>query len=330
MASREPGAGVPTIGPSNPPTTIEARIKARASELGFAACGIVDLDPTPHADHLDAWIKAGYGGVMRYLNRQAKKRKDPRRIDPRGRSAIVCIDNYYYRDRPTQRFRTARYAQGEDYHRVTMRRLEALEPLLRDAGASWTRSFTDAGPVPERELGMRAGLGWIGKNTMLIRPGMGSWFVIGSVFSDLELATDQPFITDHCGTCTRCLEACPTEAFVAPRMLDATRCISYQTIEKKGPIAPEVADRLGDWVFGCDICNEVCPWNERFAEQGTVAEFAPRNDPAFDDPDAFERMTGEEFHRRFGDTALERPGLERMRRNVATALGGKAPGHLDA
>jgi epoxyqueuosine reductase len=304
---------------SGPEAPIEARIKARASELGFLACGISDLSPTPHGDVLDRWLQAGFGGVMRYLNRQAKKRKDPRRIDALARSAVVCIDNYYYPETNPSRFRIARYARGEDYHRVTLRRLEVLEHWLKDNGASWARAFADAGPVPERELAQRAGLGWIGKNSMLIRPGVGSWFVIGSVLSDLELRPDAPFTTDHCGTCTRCLDACPTDAFAEPRLLDATRCISYQTIEKRGPIDPVVAGQMQGWIFGCDICNEVCPWNERFAAPSTLPEFASRALPDLDDPTYFDRLTAAEFAAHFGDTALERPGLDRMRRNVRAA-----------
>jgi epoxyqueuosine reductase len=158
---------------------------------------------------------------------------------------------------------------------------------------------------------------------MLIRPGVGSFFFIGSIFTDLALEPDAPFEADHCGTCTRCLDACPTDAFVEPRVLDATRCISYLTIEHKGPIPESVAPRLDGWVFGCDICNEVCPWNQRFAAAGTVEAFRSREALARADAQFFERMGEEEFERRFGDTPLERPGLEGMRRNFRAALGGK-------
>jgi len=320
------------------------QIRSRAAELGFLACGFTDLSPNAHGDALDRWLKAGYGGTMRYLNRQARKRREPAQIDARARSAIVCIDCYYYGAAAGSEaagtaaeqvaggeaavgaaaaphpFKIARYARGEDYHRVTLRRLDLLGDLLRDHGARWTRSFTDSGPVPERELARRAGLGWIGKNTMLIRPGEGSWFVIGSVLTDLVLEPDAPFTTDHCGTCTRCLDACPTEAFVEPRVLDATRCISYQTIEYAGPIDPGVAERLNGWIFGCDICNEVCPWNERFAAPSRIAEFRPRDAPRLSDAEYFQRMTEMEFHEVFWDSPLGRAGLERLRRNVATAL----------
>ena len=303
-----------------PPSVSTEDLKVYARSLGFVACGIADLSPTPHGDVLDRWLASGYGGVMRYLNRQAKKRKDPRRIDSRAKSAVVVIDSYYYEeDIPQQRFKIARYARGQDYHLSTMRRLELLADWLLAHGASWARPFADAGPVPERELAQRAGLGWIGKNTMLLRPGVGSWLVIGSVINDLALPIDAPFQTDHCGSCTRCLDACPTGAFVEPRLLDATRCLSYQTIEHRGPIPPDIAARMEGWIFGCDICNEVCPWNQRFAFPSTIAEFRPRNNVDLSDENCFNRLSQESFDTLFGDTALARPGLERMRRNTLAA-----------
>jgi epoxyqueuosine reductase len=300
---------------------LEREVKDRAAALGFLACGITDPGPSPHADRLDAWLAAGYAGTMRYLHRQARRRKDPRLIVPTALSIVVVLDNYF---QPTARNnaepKVARYALGEDYHGVTTRRLEALADHLRTRGASVARVFSDAGPVPERELAQRAGLGWIGKNTMLIRPGSGSYFFIGSIFTDLALQPDAPFDLDRCGSCTRCLDACPTAAFVEPRVLDATRCISYLTIEHKGPVPEPLADRLDGWVFGCDICNEVCPWNQRFAAPGPVDAFRSRGELAGADPDFFERMDEEEFARRFGDTPLERPGLAGMRRNFRAAF----------
>jgi epoxyqueuosine reductase len=306
--------------PSSPASFTVDELKAFALALGFVACGIADLSPTPHGDVLDRWLASGYGGVMRYLNRQAKKRKDPRRIDQRGKSAVVVIDNYYYPDiAEGKRFKVARYARGQDYHIATMRRLELLADWLLARGATWARPFADAGPVPERELAQRAGLGWIGKNTMLLRPGVGSWFVIGSVINDLQLPVDPQFETDHCGSCTRCLDACPTQAFIEPRMLDATRCLSYQTIEHRGTIPTGIQSRMEGWIFGCDICNEVCPWNQRFAAPSAVVDFAPRHPVDLNDPDCFERLSQDEFDTLFADTALARPGLDRMRRNVRAA-----------
>jgi epoxyqueuosine reductase len=240
----------------------------------------------------------------------------------------VVLDNYYTPDEESDRQppRIAKYARGEDYHRVTQRRLGELAEFLRANGARLSRVFADAGPVPERELAQRAGLGWIGKNTMLITPGAGSFFFIGSVFTDLELDFDSPFDLDRCGSCTRCLEACPTEAFVEPRMLDATRCISYLTIEHRGPIPEELAARFEGYAFGCDICNDVCPWNQRFARRTSVTEFQPRGWPAQGDPEFFQSMTEDNFAGRFGDTPLERPGLEGMRRNYRAAFASTSVG----
>jgi epoxyqueuosine reductase len=194
-----------------------------------------------------------------------------------------------------------------------------LANLLTEHGARLSHTFTDAGPVPERELAQRAGLGWIGKNTMLVRPEAGSFFFIGSIFTDLALQSDQPFDLDRCGTCTRCLEACPTDALVGPRVLDATRCISYLTIEQKGPIPDGLAENFQGYAFGCDICNDVCPWNQRFATETRIPEFRPRDTLHGAEPGLFEGMTQEEFDRRFADTPLERPGLPGMRRNFRAA-----------
>ena len=310
--------------------SLEDSIKARARELGFLACGITHPGPSAYADRLDEWLARGYAGTMRYLHRQAARRKQPQQIAPEARAVIVVLDNYYSpdadagpehsgKDTPPAP-RIARYARGEDYHRVTGARLRLLAEFLRANGAGLSRTFTDAGPVPERELAQRAGLGWIGKNTMLVRPEAGSFFFIGSVFTDLPLAADDPFELDRCGSCTRCLDACPTNAFVAPRLLDATRCISYLTIEQKGPIQDELADQFQGYAFGCDICNDVCPWNQRFAVPTDIPEFRPRNRLEGAGPDLFEEMTDEEFTARFGDTPLERPGLAGMRRNVRAAL----------
>jgi epoxyqueuosine reductase len=306
-------------------TLTSVQVKAEAARLDFVACGVTTLDPLPHGLELDRWLRVGHAGNMRYLHRQARKRKNPRFADPVATRAVVVLDNYYCDEVSRNESDTplgpaasrslnpapsiARYARGEDYHRITLRRLESLAGFLRQHDAKAARCYVDTGPIAERELAQRAGLGWIGKNTMLIRPGLGSWFFIGEILTDLPLDVDDAFATDHCGTCTRCLEACPTGAFVEPRVLDATRCISYVTIEQKGGIPQDIEQHLGGWAFGCDICNEVCPWNERFATTTGVAEFHPRQTLS-EEP---------EFARRFGDTALSRPGLSRMRRNWAAA-----------
>jgi epoxyqueuosine reductase len=306
-----------------------ASVKARANELGFLACAITDTRPIAHGDRLDDWLARGYAGTMRYLHRQAKRRKNPGLSVPDALAIVVVLENYYQPDQASDRTapRIARYARGEDYHRVTGRRLEELAAFLRTRGARIAQSYVDAGPIPERELARRAGLGWIGKNTMLIRPGAGSFFFIGTIFTDLPLEPDPPFELDHCGSCTRCLEACPTDAFVAPRVLDATRCISYLTIEYRGEIPTALADRFEGYAFGCDICNDVCPWNHRFADSSGIPEFLPRHSLAGVGPEFFREMDEEEFSRRFGDTPLARPGLKGMRRNVEAALASTHAGH---
>jgi len=307
--------------------TLEAtEIKAEAERLGFVACGITDLSPTPHGAELDEWLARGRAGTMRYLHRQARKRKDPQRIDPDARSIVVVLDNYFTPDQAGDRDppRVAKYARGTDYHRVTLQRLEQLADFLRQRGARVARAYADAGPVPERELAQRAGLGWIGKNTMLIRPGLGSFFFIGSVLTDLALPIDPPFALDQCGRCTQCLDACPTEAILSPRLLDATRCISYLTIEHRGPIPDEMVPKLDGWAFGCDICNDVCPWNQRFATETEIEGLRPRGLLHGVEANYFDRMTEEDFSQGFGDTALSRPGLSGMRRNLRSAFASRA------
>ncbi len=308
---------------------VATRVKEEAVRLGFLACGVTPLGPNAHAEALDRWLKEGLGGTMTYLNRQAKKRKDTRLADREAKVAVVVLERYVgdeartrpRADAPT-RPQIARYARGNDYHDVVGDRLEALAKFLKSVGATHTRCYVDTGPVPERELARSAGLGWIGKNTMLLRPGVGSWFFIGVILTDLALPADAPFTTDHCGSCTRCLDACPTDAFVSERVLDATKCLSYQTIEWKKEIPAEIAAHASGWAFGCDICNEVCPWNERFAAGPVDPELHDHEwIPADAGPEYFTTMTEQEFERRFGHTPLERTGLERMRRNWAMAWG---------
>ncbi|HLB54369.1 MAG TPA: tRNA epoxyqueuosine(34) reductase QueG, partial [Gemmatimonadales bacterium] len=315
------------------PTT-EA-LAAWARELGFGACGVASLEQSRYGDALDQWLQAGYAGTMRYLHRQAHRRKEPASIVPGARVAVVVLENYL----PAERLpgtggrgqggsvKVAKYGRGTDYHRALKARLELLAAWLCEQGATIAHPWTDSGPVPERELAQRAGLGWIGKNTMLIRPGSGSFCFIGTVFTDLPLEPSPAADLDRCGSCTRCLDACPTEAFVEARVLDATRCISYLTIESGLPIPDSLADRLEGWAFGCDICNDICPWNVRFAEPSGRPEYQDRGAIGSDDPDFFEQMTPAEFAARFGDTPLERSGLPGMRRNWRAAFRSRRSGH---
>lgn len=299
-----------------------AEIKRRATALGFTATGITRLDRNPHAAELDDWLARGHAGTMTYLNRQAEKRKDPRLVMPGAKTAVVTLTNYFHGPRvpnpETRTLGTAQYAWSSDYHDVLGERLEQLAATVRlVAPGSHTRCYVDAGPVPERELAQLAGLGWIGKNMMLIHPEIGSFTFIGVVLTDAALEPDAPFESDRCGTCRRCLDACPTQAFVGPRDLDARACISYLTIEHRGEFSHAERAQVGDWLFGCDVCQDVCPWNVSFATATPDAAFAPRPDVANPDAPAFAGMDAATFERRYGDTPFGRPGLEGMRRNAA-------------
>lgn len=294
--------------------------KSSAALLGFDACGITRPAPVPHADALEHWLDQGMHGTMRYMERQAAVRQDPQRAWPKAKSAVVVLHNYAQLDaaRPAG-YRVARYAQGIDYHAVMWERLDRLGAALTEAAGtgSW-RSYADAGPLPERELAQRAGVGWIGKNTMLIRPGMGSYTFIGSLLTDLHLAADAPFEADRCGSCTRCLDACPTAAFPEPRVLDARRCISYLTIETPDDPPVELRPLVGDHLFGCDVCQEVCPWNMRFAVE--TAEPAYRGVADWPGLKEILAMDDAAFDARFGPTALERARRAGLQRNARVVL----------
>ncbi len=303
-------------------TRLEPRIKAHAYGLGFDLCGIATLGPAPTAPHFDRWLERGYAGEMYYLKRWADRRRDTRRPARGMRSAVVVTLDYGGR---TPAGPIARYARGRDYHAVMRDKLRELRHLIAaDAGRPVKmKAYSDTAPILERDLARQAGLGWFGKNTMMINPRKGSFFVIGTVLTDLPLAADAPFAAEHCGSCTRCLDACPTKAFPEPGVLDATRCISYLTIEQRGAIPEALREALGERAFGCDVCQDVCPWNERFASSAGDPSVAAREANIAPDLAELLALTDAQFERRFGDTAVARAGRRGLARNAAVALGNR-------
>ena len=274
-------------------------------------------EPPEHGPALERWIEAGHAGGMGYLGRRLGERLDPRRVLPGAASVVAVALNYYQGESADPSWApVARYAWGRDYHDVIAPRLERLGAYLEEACGARSRGYVDTGPVLERDLAARAGLGWIGKNTMLLRPGLGSWFFIGVLLTTAELGRDAP-LPDRCGSCRACLDACPTEAFVAPYVLDARRCISYLTIEHRGEIEAELGSRMGEWQFGCDLCQSACPWNRKAPVTGEAA-FAPS--APYPGAGAVLEMTDDELRRRFAGTPLLRPKPAGLRRNAAIAL----------
>jgi len=303
---------------------LETLIKAQAYGLGFDLVGIATLGPAETAAAFDEWIAHGYAGEMSYLPRNAEKRRDSRLPFDGASTAIVVAMNYGGTEPPGP---VARYARGDDYHDVMLDRLMRLHHWIDERLGRHVigKSYVDTGPVLERDLARRAGLGWFGKNTMLINPRVGSFFFLGSLLVDLELDADAPFASDHCGTCTRCLDACPNRALREARVLDATRCIAYLTIELKGEIPSELRPQIGDLIYGCDICQEVCPWNEKFALPLREDAFRPRPEIVGKDARTLARellqMTQEEFSGAFKGSPMKRAKLRGLKRNAAIVLG---------
>ncbi len=302
---------------------LEARIKSRARELGFDLVGIATLGPPETAASFDEWLSAGYAGEMHYLERGAEKRRDTRLPYEGARSAVVVAMNYGGTQPPGP---IARYARGDDYHDVMVDRLNELHRWIEASIGSPVRgkAYVDTGPILERDLAQRAGLGWIGKSTNLINPTIGSFFFLGELLLDLELRADDPFQADHCGSCTRCLDACPTNAFVAPRVLDATQCISYQTIEQKGLIAETLREAIGEHLYGCDVCQDVCPWNVKFSRDATESAFAAREFIEGKDARTLATemlaMSQEEFSTAFRKSPIKRAKRGGLARNAAVVL----------
>ena len=305
--------------------SLETRLKAQAFGLGFDLAGICSLGPADTAEEFDEWLTRGFAGTMEYLPRGREKRRDSRLPLPGAASAVVVAMNYGGREPSGP---VARYARGDDYHDVMLERLRALHGwVAAEVGRPVLgKPYVDTGPLLERDLARRAGLGWFGKNTNLINPSLGSFFFLGSLLVELELTPDAPFEADRCGSCTRCLEACPTDAFAGPRVLDATRCISYLTIELKGAVPIELREPIGDRLYGCDVCQDVCPWNERFSRRlPDESRFVPRAAIGEKDARALARellaMTDEDFRNSFSGSAMKRAKLRGLKRNAAVVLG---------
>ncbi|WP_312207456.1 tRNA epoxyqueuosine(34) reductase QueG [Pseudomonas kuykendallii] len=316
--------------PSSPPdlALLAQSIKDWGRELGFQQVGIAGLDLSEHEAHLQRWLDAGYQGEMDYMAAHGTKRSRPDELVPGTLRVVSLRMDYLPGDtRMSQRLAepqsayVSRYALGRDYHKLIRKRLQQLaERIQAVIGPFGHRAFVDSAPVLEKAIAEQAGLGWIGKNTLVLNRKAGSWFFLGELFVDLPLPVDAPHASEHCGRCSACLDICPTGAFVGPYVLDSRRCISYLTIELKGAIPEDLRGLIGNRVFGCDDCQIVCPWN-RFARPTEQADFQPRH--GLDNAELAElfRWSEEEFLGRTEGSPLRRAGYERWLRNLAVGLG---------
>jgi len=314
--------------PTPSPDALTLLLKQKALELGFDLVGVASPDPPPHLEVYRAWSQAGRHGEMDYLSseRALRRRADPRELLPECQSILVVASNYHTPNPPQEGSRIASYALGDDYHEVLSQRLRRLVSFLESqlGGRVPHRIYTDTGPILERELAARAGLGWIGKNTCLINPRRGSYFLLAEVLLGVELVPDVPFTSDHCGSCRRCVDACPTQCILHDRTLDATRCISYLTIEHRGDIPIDLRPGIGNWLFGCDICQEVCPWNLRFAQECRDADLRPRAETQSLTSDAVLASDPLTLQGALRRSPLRRAKASGLRRNAAIVLGNQA------
>jgi epoxyqueuosine reductase len=293
--------------------------KSRA--LGFERTGFARVEAAPRSEFLPEWLRREYHGEMAYMARSPEVRADPARLVPGARTVVVVAKNYYTDAKQPADARfgvVSRYAWGEDYHDVLGAKLRELRAFIESLGGR-AKVCVDTGAVLEKVWAERAGIGWQGKHSNAIAKDLSSWFFLGEIVTDLELAADRP-AKNHCGTCTRCIDLCPTKAIVAPYVVDSRRCISYLTIEHRGTIARELRPLMGNLIFGCDICQDVCPWN-RFAKAAPEAAFLPKD--GLDAPRLVELlgMSREEFARRFRRSPIKRAKRAGFLRNVCIALG---------
>ena len=306
-----------------------ADVKAQAAAVGFDLCGVAPATGHMELRFLREWLNRGYAGEMQYMHRTADRRADVREVLQSARS-VVSLGTVYNTSQPysvdsadPRHAALARYAWGDDYHVVIQHRLDGLLAWMRSAvGDGFEgRAYVDTGPVQERVYAQYAGLGWIGKNTCLINPQLGSWIFLSEIICNLELRPDQP-VFDHCGSCTLCLASCPTGALLEPGVLDSTRCLSYLTIENKGAIPADQRDSIGEHAYGCDICQEVCPWNlTSTTARSDDPAWQPR--PGLDSPSLLDlwQRSDEDLRVLLKDSAMKRAGIRRLRRNLAVALG---------
>ena len=290
-------------------------IKNECKKLGFSDCGIVPAQELrEEKKFFQWWLEQGFNGEMKYLERNLDKRTNPALLVPGAKSVIVVLANYFPKQRPkTKHYKISKYAITSDYHYVIKEKLRKLLKIINEKIQPTNgRAFTDSAPLLEQALAVRAGLGWIGKNSLLITK-KGSYFFIGELLIDLELAYDVPFTKNFCGNCTACIDACPTNAIIEPKVVDARRCISYLTIEKRGEFEQPV--ELSGWIFGCDICQEACPWNKK-AIVTQIPEFTPKKEILELSDKTLESLTKPEFKKIFKHTPVERTGYKGIIRNI--------------
>jgi epoxyqueuosine reductase len=294
-------------------------IRQEAARLGFTSCGIaVAAQLDDDARRLEQWLNKGYQGGMEYMERHFDLRVDPRKLVPGAKSVITLLLNYFPSEQQQPNApKIAKYAYGTDYHFVIRDKLNELLQFIRDnIGEVDGRGFVDSAPVLERSWAVRSGLGWVGKNGNVLSRSSGSFFFIATLITDLDLITDAPFATDHCGTCTRCLDACPTQAIISPAEIDASKCISYLTIELKDAlISPEYHNKMEGWMFGCDICQDVCPWN-RFSKPHNEPAFAPIAESLNLSLQEWETMAEDNFRKIYKNSPLKRAKWKGIQRNI--------------